>query len=278
MRSTAAKQTNFPEMGVSLEEKIAAAIELLKEQQPDNPYYGCFSGGKDSIVIKQLALLAGIETTWNYNVTTIDPPPLIRYIKKHHRDINWIKPKKPFFYRMKEKARIPMRRPRNSRWCCEEYKEQKSPRGAVLIMGIRAEESRQRAASWQEITFHRRSKTFAIAPILHWSSNDIWEFIDQYDLPYCELYDQGFDRLGCVGCPLTGKAKKKLEFERWPRYEEFWKNGFRFIWEKRAGSRQKNGKEWFGSAFFNSWEEMFNWWLSDKRLPGDDSCQLDMWK
>jgi hypothetical protein len=53
---------------------VERACALLRMHQPDEDYYGAFSGGKDSCVIKELARLAGVRVTWHYNQTTIDPP------------------------------------------------------------------------------------------------------------------------------------------------------------------------------------------------------------
>ena len=51
---------------------VERACALLRLHQPEGDYYGAFSGGKDSCVIKELARLAGVRVTWHYNVTTID--------------------------------------------------------------------------------------------------------------------------------------------------------------------------------------------------------------
>jgi len=106
----------------------------------------------------------------------------------------------------------------------------------------------------------------------------VWEFIRGEGLAYCSLYDEGWTRLGCVGCPMAREAGKRREFRRWPGYERQWRRAFRLLWERRAGTVQRDGHQWFGSARFASWEEMWAWWLSDDPLPpaGGD-CQLDLW-
>lgn len=49
-------------MNNSLKEKERKAIEALKMFEPqDEPYYLCYSGGKDSDVIRILAALAGVK-------------------------------------------------------------------------------------------------------------------------------------------------------------------------------------------------------------------------
>ena len=89
---------------MTLEELIADGIALLREQEYGGPYYGCFSGGKDSIVIKRLTEMAGVDVEWHYNVTTIDPPELVRYIREHHKDVIWERPNEPFFRMMRRKG------------------------------------------------------------------------------------------------------------------------------------------------------------------------------
>ena len=46
-----------------------------------------------------------------------------------------------------------------------------------------------------------------VNPILDWTELDIWAFITGENLPYCELYHEGFRSLGCVPCTKpTGPA------------------------------------------------------------------------
>ena len=243
--------------GMGLDKLVDHSIELLREYEPPEGYWGCFSGGKDSIVIKALARMAGVKAHWHYNQTTIDPPELIHFMREHHGDVAWEKPMHGnFFVRMERVKGFPTRR---VRWCCEEYKESCNPKDATILMGIRAEESAKRRSRWSEYQKHWRSNSMVVQPILAWPSEELWEFIRAENLPYCRLYDEGFHRLGCIGCPMARYEGRRKEFDRWPRYEK--------IWERRAGTPQKNGLEWFGSARFRNWEEMWQWWLHDVPLP-----------
>jgi phosphoadenosine phosphosulfate reductase len=159
------------------------------------------------------------------------------------------------------------------RWCCAEYKEN-SFKDSVLIMGIRAEESVARAKRWSDVSYNKKTNNKIVNPIFKWSSERLWEFVREYKVLYCELYDQGFKRLGCIGCPMSGKHGRKRDFDRWPKFEKKWKRAFRRIWERRTKDQpfQRDGREWFGTACFDSWEQMWFWWLNDKPLP--DSRQL----
>lgn len=247
---------------------VADAVDLLVEMEPEFSYYGCFSGGKDSVVIKELARISEVRVEWYYNVTTIDPPELVRFIRQRHPDVLFDRPVKPFFQRMVEKG-YPTRR---SRWCCSEFKESKPPKGATLILGIRGDESKRRASTWSEVTYRTKTRTSAVLPILRWRKDHIWEFIKNRGLAYCSLYDEGFDRLGCIGCPMARAAGRRKQFERWPQYEKLWRNAFRDLWARRVSAAQKNGREWSGSARFSSWEDLFLWWASDESYPKEQDC------
>ena len=50
---------------------VGIAVDRLKAFEPAEGYYGAFSGGKDSCVIKELARLAGVKVDWHYNWTTV---------------------------------------------------------------------------------------------------------------------------------------------------------------------------------------------------------------
>ena len=250
-------------------DKVERAIELLKMYQPkDRPYYGCFSGGKDSCVIKEIARLGDINVVWHYNVTTIDPPELVRFIKHEHPDVVFEKPKEAFF-QMAEKRGFPLRK---ARWCCEEYKERKAPSGSVLIMGVRKAESPRRSVQWKDLQIHTKTHQYIVSPILNWTDNDVWEFIvHQLNGNVCKLYYDGFIRLGCIGCPMSVNRKKELEL--YPHFKRAWMRLFQKTWER------KDSSEWFGNKHFSDWRELFDWWLEEYPLRKDDDCQgiLDMY-
>lgn len=141
-------------------------------------------------------------------------------------------------------------------------------------MGIRAAESPRRAKMWREVTFHNKTHEYAVCPIVKWSEDAVWEFIRSRSIPYCRLYDEGWVRLGCIGCPMATKANRARDFARWPGFERCWRRAFRLLWERRRGHIDKNGNQWTGERYFSNWEEMWQWWLNDEPLPTEEhKCQ-----
>ncbi len=254
---------------------VSKAIARIKFYQPeDQPYWVGFSGGKDSIVLKHLMVMADVPAEFHYSVTTLDPPELMKYIKAEHPDVIWDRPKRAFFPEMAKRG-LPMRP--HSKWCCHEYKESGPNSGdnRVVVLGIRWAESARRRQDRQTVQRCYRNKTkHYLHPILEWTDTDIWEYIKHYNLPYCSLYDEGFKRLGCIGCPFAGQRQRDREFERWPKYTELYKKYINKLYE----SRVEDGKEWTklfrdGEHLYLAWRGLVPW---PKKFKVDNGLFGDM--
>lgn len=90
-------------------------------------------------------------------------------------------------------------------------------------------------------------------PIIDWTEEDVWEFIKTYNVPYCKLYDEGFKRLGCIGCPMAGD-KRIREFEKYPKIKEAYIRAF----QRMVDKRKEDGME----CVWNTGQEVFDWWMS----------------
>ncbi len=232
-------------------------------------YWVGFSGGKDSIVLKDIILRAGVRTEFHYSVTTIDPPELIRFIKKHHPDVIWDRPKMSFVKAMSERG-LPMRP--HGRWCCQEYKESgptTTSKCRLVVTGIRQAESPARKQRQKEEQCYRVRSKKMIHPLIEWTDDDIWRYIKACRLPYCELYDQGFKRLGCIGCPFASQKNRDREFARWPRYRALYK---KYI--NRLYDRNKD-KPW-AQAFVDG-DELAEAWLT-KINPFPPKVLIELFK
>lgn len=112
---------------------------------------------------------------------------------------------------------------------------------------------------------YQKNKT-SINPIIDWSDSDVWSFIKDRQLPYCSLYDEGLERLGCIGCPMARKKGREKEFLRWPKYKASYMRAF----EKIVEARKANGLKPLVNR--DTAEDLFNWWMEYDVLPG----QIDM--
>ena len=203
------------------DEVVDEAIDFIRANEPAEGYFVGFSGGKDSIVALALVKEAGVKHRAFYSATGIDPPEVVRFIRREYPEVTWLKPKMTFWEGIRRKS--PPHR--MARWCCDILKKRpatparlRSLLGAELrhrIMGIRAEESARRAARPRINTFDRQTH---YKPIFEWAEWHVWEFIESRGLHYPSLYDEGFSRLGCVVCPFICGNQRKLQKHRarWP--------------------------------------------------------------
>lgn len=102
-----------------------------------------------------------------------------------------------------------------------------------------------------------RTRKTLVNPIIDWSDDEVWEFIRKYDVPYCELYDMGAERLGCIGCPMSGKKQIEEDFEKYPKYKEQYLRCLDVIYENRCKKGLQNMSKW------ESGEDIFNWWIGN---------------
>ena len=242
-------------------DKVKIAIERLRMFEPEalrkhpEGYYVGDSGGKDSCVIVRLSEMANVKHRAYHNLTTIDPPEIIHFIREHHPDTVIEKPKVPFFTEMVKRG-FPMRQ---ARWCCGDYKE-RGGHDRLIVTGVRWDESARRKNSrrMNETCYKDKTKNY-LNVIIDWTDQDVWDFIKQYNVPYCKLYDENFKRLGCVMCPLASKTVRLKEMERFPKIANSWKRAFDKFYERKKAEGSPAISRWKNS------DEMFNWWMTSQK-------------
>lgn len=272
-----------------LQKKMLYSIELLRKAERlalaygvggNNGYYLAFSAGKDSQTLYHIAELAGVKFDAHMNLTSVDPPEVIRFVKQAYPEVDLIKPKKSIYQLAVEKEILPTMR---VRWCCAEYKEL-SGAGRVTLIGIRHQESARRAKRNEvEISSRKFSGTLEgldeyrqelkakrarrksqkdgvnitnadqeqtlgcisgkesilISPIIHWTEEDVWEFLNKVmEVPHCSLYDEGWRRIGCIGCPMSSAKQKQIENIRYPHVKRNWIKAIKAIRGRRDIQRR----------------------------------------
>lgn len=261
-----------------LQKKIDYSIDLLRKceemalhMDAENGFYLAFSGGKDSQALFHIAKLAGVKFKAHMNLTSIDPPEVIRFVKNNYPDVELIKPRMSIYDMAKKKGMLPTR---IMRWCCAEYKEM-SGAGKVTLIGIRHAESARRSKrneietgdrrfsgnfdQWSEhkekmVTCVGGKDKILVSPIIHWTEKDVWEFLNAQNIPHCSLYDKGYTRIGCICCPMSSNKQKIKEMQDFPHVQRNWENTIEWLMQNK----------WTKTQQLRSKELAFKWWISGK--------------
>lgn len=260
--------------------KVDEAIDLLRagerlalSMNPEDGYYLAFSGGKDSQVLYDLAVHAGVKFKAWYSVTGNDAPDNVYFIRENYPGVSFVHPKEKFI-KLVEKKGMPTI---NRRFCCDRLKERIGA-GNVVLTGVRAEESRKRAGyaqvmihsrrvehqgtdqgrnvSWLEQTEHQCIKgkdRVMVHPLLEFTAEDIWNYIDMRRLPINPLYEK-CGRVGCMFCPFTSDAQLDFYEKRYPLF----KKSILAALEKNLTRRKQ-------SPFRNA-AQLYRWWRSKKTV------------
>lgn len=254
----------------SLNQKIKESISLIQRgerlallMQPAVGYHVAFSGGKDSQVVLELVKMSGVKFKAVYNVTTIDAPDNIYFIRKEYPEVEFFLPKRNFF-QLVERNGMPTKL---ARYCCRILKETQAA-GYTVIDGIRHQESRKRSVYKEVSRLHHGlyinnalsnmensqfrcvggNDKVMLHPILDWSEFDIWSFIRKKGLAVNPCYaDVG--RVGCMFCPFGRKKQLQFYREKYPRYYE------RLLRHIQKYIDTHNG-------MFSKAEDYYNWWES----------------
>lgn len=294
-------------LAMPLDRKIEQSIELLRMYSKTAQtwdmfepwYHACTSFGKDSVVMTWLLQRSGVPFKLYNSITTIDPPELIQFGRKHFPNAIRARPDKALLTRLwQDQGQGPPTR--LSRWCCEIYKEQ-GCKGQIKVFGVRSTESQNRKNNWKQWTPIIVDKSWVVNPILYWTDEDVWTVIKSERLPYCSLYDEGFKRLGCIGCPMAQTKGRLKEFARWPNYERAWKRSFSMFWDRWHGvprrfpawyscegkydfkplpgekterryveerEREEDGfwtlRRWYDLRGYKTWQDLWHWWMEDE--------------
>lgn len=254
------------------------------------------SGGKDSAVICKLAENAGIPFDIVHSHTTADAPETVYHVRKRAKEYELKGVSYTIHYptykgeptSMWKLIPIKLMPPtRVARYCCAVLKET-TGRDRFIVTGVRWAEStaRKNNRSSLEIVHADRKKKLLLNndndedrrlfetctlkgkrvcnPIIDWQESDVWDYLTEQHVECNPLYCEGWPRVGCVGCPMAGKARYR-EFAQYPEYRQMYINAF----DRMLAERQRRGR------ILGSWRtgvDVFHRWMEDGVLPG----QLDI--
>lgn len=282
---------------MDLEQKAIERIKLASEMSLTHygmPIVVTDSGGKDSAVNLELTRRAGVPYEVMHNHTTADAPPTVYHVRKTfqrlelagiHCSINW-----PMYrgQRVSLWTLIPIKMlppSRIMRYCCSILKETGGS-NRLITTGVRWAESESRKNNrgiYETISSRAKNKIIlnndnddrrqlfencrlkskrACNPIVDWADSDLWGFITSEKIHLNPLYEMGFSRVGCIGCPMARKFRYQ-EYRVFPQYETMWRNAFARMLEARKAAGKSN----------STWacaDDVFRWHM------GEDINQVTM--
>jgi len=203
-----------------------------------------------------LVRVSGVDYDAHYSVTTVDPPEILKFIRTHYPEVIWERPEKTMWQLIIDNGIPPTRK---MRYCCRLIKEVCGD-GRTVITGVRSSESSaRRTRQIAERCFVADTDKLYINPILEWTTADVWSFIRKHNLPYCSLYDEGFERIGCVMCP--NNRLRVRDVHRFPKFYKAYLRTFDKMLEVRRGKGLK--------TTWQSGQDVMDWWLQDDQRYWD---------
>lgn len=274
--------------------KVENAIKRIQlANLSSEPLYVCYSGGKDSKVIRHLMGMSGVPHELHYNLTTVDIPSVVREII-NDKEVIVEKPRysngtQKTMWNLIVKKHFPPTR--LCRYCCSELKES-SGKGRICVTGVRSAESVSRAKKGAEVKIfgsrgveliHNmdnaenrrmvemcyRTKKTLVNPIIDWTDDDIWEFTKAENIQQNPLYIQcggTKKRLGCILCPIARMEDRLNDLKDYPKIVECYIHAFD---KMLANMPDKSNCNW------KSGTDVLDWWLYGKRDIDLDQISFD---
>ncbi len=264
----------------------------MSEAYYDAPLLLTDSGGKDSSVVKALADRAGIKYDVCHSHTTADAPETVLFVRTEFARLEekgvkcivnypYYKGQRVTMWSLIPQKMMPPTR--IARYCCAVLKETAGD-GRYIATGVRwAESARRKKTRGIYEANHKNSKKRIILtndnddqrqlfetcmsrrkatcnPIIDWTDEDVWDYIQAEHIRVNPLYQCGYSRVGCIGCPIAGRTMRQKEFADYPEYRDAYIRAFDQMLKVRAA----NGKE----TDWHTGVDVYHWWMEDGVLPG----------
>ena len=236
----------YSRASAGLRQKMEHSVELLRKAEKlalaydaADGFFLAFSGGKDSQALYHIAQLAGVRFKAHFSPTSVDPPAVIRFIRKCYPDVEFLKLKESIY----KVTLIGIRKAESSRRNKRNEVEMSSRKFSGDMDGFEAWRKEKvipsvanpDAIDSESVTGCIKGKdSLLVSPIIYWDDKDVWEFLnDVLRVEHCELYDRGYNRIGCICCPMSTYRQKLRELRDFPQIKRNWIKAIKAI--RRGG-------------------------------------------
>ncbi len=302
-----------------LKDKIKEAEQALRLAAEMSEYYYkkplivCYSGGKDSDVLLDIAkkCLKPEQFEVVNSHTTVDAPETVYHIREVFKDLQTegistrivypkYKGKRTTMWRLIEDKQMPPTR--FARYCCDILKENSTP-NRFIALGVREDESKKRAGrdifEANKKEFRPLSHTYAMFKIdqsgkegayeckfiqnckknKNSSVNPIYHFTEDDIWEYVKKYDLKMNPLYAkgykrVGCVGCPLAGGKQQVKEFIDYPKYKENYIK-AFDRMQKNNEKKGKE--NKYGMTSGEDWYRWWIGEnpKQIRFDDLLKED---
>ncbi len=278
-----------------MEKLVAETIKKIYNTYVDyakrvDVFYVAFSGGKDSVVVLDLAQRAlphnefevvfG-DTDMEFPTTRTLVSEIISYCSSNGIVFHTAKSAMP----ATESWDLFGPPARRIRWCCTVHKtapvinklcelHHLEKIHAMMITGVRGDESITRS-EYDEVSLGKKLPgQHSFHPILDWSSAEVFLYTFMQALPMNEAYKYGFNRVGCIMCPNSSEKHEYIKRCYFPEMVDLYSgkivknskkdlsgdNAARFLeiggWKTRLSGRELKSRE----------KDLFEYEISDSCL------------
>lgn len=286
---------------MSLKNKESQALELIKKalSEHEKPFLSC-SFGKDSLVVMHLVHRINKEIPIVWARTGVNHPTVYKVVD-HYKKLGYkiIEANPDYsFWEIVNKYGWPIGA-RNTgsntavTQCCKELKKKPMARKTenfdLEFNGLTAFESwtrycRLKADGLYKFVKSRGKKgRYVCMPIGFWHTNDVWDYIQKYNILYPDVYneeledltkrgyrkkvkgiemDRGMIRLGCWVCPLKIKYSDKVMKQLREYHPKLWETLMEKGLAKEVAEIKLKGQGSLIDGYFT--EETIQYWIEKR--------------
>ena len=104
------------------------------------------------------------------------------------------------------------------------------------------------------------------SPIYKWLDNEVWQYLNDRGCKHNPLYDRGYTRVGCIGCPFA--SNQVTELEQYPKFKQNYINAFDRMMKRRLEAGKNGSKTKEGTQKWTDGESVYKWWIGDTSIEG----------